>query len=72
MLFKNDNSINLLLIFSFKKSGEYYVKVMKKIQEKGVEYVTKELARLQRMLGNVNIKFVLFLLTLSDKFIICV
>lgn len=34
----------------FKKSGEYYVKVMKKIQEKGVEYVTKELARLQRML----------------------
>ncbi|XP_066932317.1 uncharacterized protein [Clytia hemisphaerica] len=34
----------------YKKSGEYYVKVMKKIQEKGNEYVTKELARLQRML----------------------
>lgn len=34
----------------YKKSGEYYVKVMKKIQEKGEEYVTKELARLQRML----------------------
>eukprot|EP00111_Clytia_hemisphaerica_P019306 TCONS_00056988-protein len=37
----------------YKKSGEYYVKVMKKIQEKGNEYVTKELARLQRMLGEI-------------------
>ena len=40
--------------FSYKKSGEYYVKVMKKIQEKGDEYVTKELARLQRMLGRMS------------------
>lgn len=35
---------------SYKKSGEYYVKVMKKVQEKGAEYVTKEIARLERML----------------------
>jgi len=34
----------------YKKAGEYYIKVMKKIQEKGVEYLTKEIARLERML----------------------
>jgi protein disulfide-isomerase A6 len=34
----------------YKKSGEYYLKVMKKVQEKGVEYVTKEISRLQRLL----------------------
>jgi len=35
----------------YKKSGEYYVKVMKKVLEKGESYVTNEIARLQRMLS---------------------
>ncbi|XP_057291473.1 uncharacterized protein LOC130614094 [Hydractinia symbiolongicarpus] len=34
-----------------KKSGEYYIKVMKKIQEKGDVHVTNELERLTRILG---------------------
>lgn len=33
-----------------KKSGEYYVKFMKKIQDKGESYVTSEVSRLERML----------------------
>lgn len=33
-----------------KKSGDYYVKFMKKILEKGDSYVTTEIARLERML----------------------
>jgi len=35
----------------YKKSGEYYVKAMKKIIEKGESYVGTEIARLERMLG---------------------
>lgn len=33
-----------------KSSGEIYVKIMKKIQEKGVEYVDTETIRVQKLL----------------------
>ena len=33
-----------------KSSGEAYVKIMKKIQEKGVEYVENESARVEKLL----------------------
>lgn len=33
-----------------KSSGEIYVKIMKKIQEKGVEYVDTETTRVQKLL----------------------
>lgn len=39
----------------YKKSGEYYVKAMKKIIEKGEGYVATEISRLERMLaGNMK------------------
>lgn len=34
-----------------KKSGEYYIKAMKKIQAKGDSYITSEVSRLERMLA---------------------
>mmetsp|Transcript_7901 Transcript_7901/g.20568 ORF Transcript_7901/g.20568 Transcript_7901/m.20568 type:complete len:119 (+) Transcript_7901:468-824(+) len=34
---------------SQRKDGEYYLRVMKNIQEKGDDFVSKELARLSRM-----------------------
>lgn len=34
----------------YRKSGEYYIKVMKKIQNKGEDYVANEVSRLERML----------------------
>ena len=33
-----------------KATGDIYVKIMKKIQEKGVEYVDSEVARVQKLL----------------------
>jgi len=55
--------IYYFLIFRYKKQGEYYVKVMKKIQEKGGEYLSKEIGRLQRMLGMSNV----FLTTVNKE-----
>ena len=39
------------LLFASHCSAEYYVKVMRKIQDKGEEYVTNEHERLGRILG---------------------
>jgi len=36
---------------SHKKSGEYYVKVMKKIMEKGESYIQTEISRLEKILA---------------------
>lgn len=39
----------------YKASGQYYVKAMKKIQEKGESYIATEISRLERMLsGNMK------------------
>lgn len=39
------------LLNRYKAAGNYYIKVMNKIVEKGESYVTNEIARLERMLG---------------------
>ncbi len=58
----NTNTINLN-IFTNKNydsfvfcnySAGYYIKVMKKVQEKGDEYITTESQRLERMMSEYN------------------
>ena len=39
------------LVIRYKAAGNYYIKIMNKIAEKGESHVTSVIARLERMLG---------------------
>jgi hypothetical protein len=43
-----------LLLFS-QENAEYYIKVMKKIQEKGLKFVTEERQRLKKLINSGKI-----------------